>query len=70
MLLHSVYSAAPKVFCALCLLVVQACGTATSAAVEHNATCRYVVDGDSLYLAGVKAQIRLWGVDAPERGEP
>lgn len=30
---------------------------------------RYVVDGDSLYLAGEKRQIRLWGVDAPERDE-
>ena len=26
-----------------------------------------VVDGDSLYLAGQPRQIRLWGVDAPER---
>lgn len=25
-----------------------------------------VVDGDGLYLAGIKPQIRLWGVDAPE----
>lgn len=30
---------------------------------------RYVVDGDSLYLVGEKRQIRLWGVDAPERDE-
>lgn len=29
----------------------------------------YVVDGDSLYLDGYKPQIRLWGVDAPERNE-
>lgn len=29
---------------------------------------RYVVDGDSLYMNGHKAQVRLWGVDAPERG--
>lgn len=28
----------------------------------------YVVDGDSLYVAGHKPQIRLWGVDAPEQG--
>jgi endonuclease YncB( thermonuclease family) len=26
-----------------------------------------VVDGDSLYLDGHQPQIRLWGVDAPER---
>ena len=29
-----------------------------------------VVDGDSLYLAGQQRQIRLWGVDAPERNKP
>lgn len=28
-----------------------------------------VVDGDSLYLHGYEPQIRLWGVDAPERDE-
>lgn len=28
-----------------------------------------VVDGDSLYLATHVPQIRLWGVDAPERDE-
>ena len=27
------------------------------------------MDGDSLYLDGYKPQIRLWGVDAPERDE-
>lgn len=31
---------------------------------------RYVVDGDSLYLEGVEPQIRLWGINAPERDEP
>lgn len=35
----------------------------------YSAVCRYVVDGDSLYLGGIKKQIRLWGVDAPERDE-
>ena len=30
---------------------------------------RHVVDGDSLYINGHKPQIRLWGVDAPERDE-
>lgn len=29
---------------------------------------RYVVDGDSLYMNGYESQVRLWGVDAPERG--
>lgn len=31
--------------------------------------CVRVVDGDSLYLDGLPTQIRLWGVDAPERGQ-
>ncbi len=31
---------------------------------------RYVVDGDSLYLHGVRKQIRLWGINAPERNQP
>ncbi len=31
---------------------------------------RYVVDGDSLYLHGEKKQIRLWGINAPERNQP
>ncbi|MGI9284898.1 MAG: thermonuclease family protein [Pseudomonadales bacterium] len=31
---------------------------------------RYVVDGDSLYVEGVEPQIRLWGINAPERDEP
>ncbi len=35
----------------------------------HTALVRHVVDGDSLYLLGTQRQIRLWGVDAPERGE-
>lgn len=29
-----------------------------------------IVDGDSLYLQGIDTQIRLFGVDAPERNEP
>lgn len=29
----------------------------------------YVIDGDTLILKGVKNKIRLWGVDAPEKGE-
>ena len=34
-----------------------------------TAKCTQVVDGDSLYLQGFKSQVRLWGVDAPERNE-
>ncbi|PCI46363.1 MAG: hypothetical protein COB58_11095 [Thalassobium sp.] len=28
----------------------------------------YVIDGDTIILQGVKERIRLWGVDAPEKG--
>lgn len=35
-----------------------------------TAKVRHVVDGDSLYLSRYKPQIRLWGVDAPEKNEP
>lgn len=31
---------------------------------------RHVTDGDSLYIGREQAQIRLWGVDAPESDEP
>ena len=30
---------------------------------------RYVVDGDSLYLSNHAPQVRLWGVNTPEKGE-
>lgn len=29
----------------------------------------YVIDGDTLIIKGVKRHIRLWGVDAPDKGE-
>jgi endonuclease YncB( thermonuclease family) len=32
-------------------------------------TVRYVVDGDTFYLKGVKRAVRVWGLDAPEKGE-
>jgi endonuclease YncB( thermonuclease family) len=28
-----------------------------------------IVDGDGLYLVGYDHQVRLWGIDAPERGD-
>ncbi|MEM7304963.1 MAG: thermonuclease family protein [Pseudomonadota bacterium] len=40
------------------------------AADEITSSVRHVVDGDSLYLENYEPQIRLWGVDAPERDEP
>lgn len=30
---------------------------------------KYIVDGDTLGLKRLKTKIRLWGVDAPEKGE-
>ncbi len=33
---------------------------------SFSARVVHVVDGDSLYLQGFRAQVRLWGVDAPE----
>ena len=36
---------------------------------DITALCTDVVDGDSLYLKGFKPQVRLWGIDAPERSE-
>ena len=42
----------------------------SSALDTRTAVVRHVVDGDSLYLVGVKRQIRLWGVDAPELNKP
>ena len=36
---------------------------------HFSGKCRRVVDGDSLYLEGLDTQVRLWGVDAPERDE-
>ncbi len=29
----------------------------------------FVIDGDTLKLEGIKPRIRLWGVDAPEKGQ-
>lgn len=43
--------------------------TPPNAVDEIAGTVRRVVDGDSIYLAGHDPQVRLWGVDAPERDE-
>ena len=32
-------------------------------------TVSYVIDGDTIILEGVETRLRLWGIDAPERGE-
>lgn len=33
------------------------------------ARVEYVIDGDTLILRGRQQRLRLWGVDAPEKGE-
>lgn len=43
---------------------------ATEEPALHAGAVARVVDGDTFYLEGVKTRIRLWGVDAPETGEP
>ncbi len=35
----------------------------------HEGVVTRIVDGDTLYIDGVETRIRLWGLDAPERGE-
>lgn len=37
---------------------------------EVKSIVRYVHDGDTFYLKGVKEPIRIWGIDAPEIGDP
>ncbi len=34
----------------------------------HEGVVTRVVDGDTLYISGLDTRIRLWGLDAPERG--
>lgn len=48
---------------------VQSAQTPSIKARLHGRVNR-VIDGDSLWITGADKQIRLWGVDAPERGEP
>ncbi|PQA88896.1 thermonuclease family protein [Hyphococcus luteus] len=35
----------------------------------HEGVVTRVVDGDTLYIKGLETRIRLWGLDAPERGK-
>lgn len=35
----------------------------------HEGVVMRIVDGDTFYISGVDARIRLWGLDAPEKGE-
>ena len=56
---------------AVLALPIISCGA--PAAEEHpdivRGSVERVVDGDGLYLVGYDNQIRLWGIDAPERSD-
>lgn len=51
------------------VLLAGACAQPPPSGPEYDGTVVKIVDGDTLYLDGVDAQIRLFGVDAPERDE-
>lgn len=36
----------------------------------HAGVVVRIVDGDTFYVEGVETRIRLWGLDAPEKGAP
>jgi endonuclease YncB( thermonuclease family) len=52
------------------LFAMQGFLKAASPREEFAGVVRRVVDGDTLHLHGVAEPLRLWGVDAPELGEP
>ena len=57
---------------ALIAVLVSSAGAkqpATSWPTQITGVCIEVIDGDSLYLRGFEPQVRLWGVDAPERNQ-
>ena len=35
----------------------------------HEGVVARIVDGDTFYIDGVETRIRLWGLDAPEKGD-
>lgn len=51
------------------VVIVTSPSTPSFARSELAGRVRHVADGDSLYLASYRPQVRLWGVNAPERGE-
>ena len=44
-------------------------GAAQAPAPHYEGQVTRVVDGDTFYLDSVETRIRIWGLDAPERGE-
>lgn len=52
-----------------CVWAMESYTAPSSDSLQFIGKCNRVVDGDSLYLEGLDTQIRLWGVDAPERDE-
>jgi micrococcal nuclease len=62
-----------KIRSAYIVLVIASLAAVPAEATEYpdivSGSVERIVDGDGLYLVGYKHQIRLWGIDAPERGE-
>jgi endonuclease YncB( thermonuclease family) len=62
-----------KIRSAYIVLVIASLVTGPVVAAEYPETVsgsvERIVDGDGLYLVGYEHQIRLWGIDAPERGD-
>ena len=54
------------VFAGFALLLVQ--GAQKTQANQIEGVVRYVTDGDTFQILGHEYSIRLWGIDAPERG--
>lgn len=57
----------------LCLVVAALILTlvmATAGPARLSGSVQRIVDGDTLRLQGLEPSIRIWGLDAPERGHP
>ncbi len=50
-------------------LALCAC-TPVEAPADISGRVTHVVDGDTWYMNGSDERVRLWGVNAPDRGEP
>lgn len=57
-------------FAVLALLISWHSSNAQISRNQVSGKVRHIVDGDTLYIEGVKPAIRLWGIDTPEQGEP
>lgn len=56
---------------ALAVTLLTGCGEeAPSSGADFSGGVTRIVDGDTFYMAGQDVRIRVWGLDAPERGDP